>query len=350
MEEKNIIDLRKVTRTLWAKRRVFFKVWIITFVLSCAWILPQPRSYDTSVKLAPESSEKAAAGALGNLASSFGFDMGSMMNSDAIYPLLYPDVVSSTDFIVSLLKIPVQTIDGDVKTDYMTYLLKHQKVSIWSYPQIWIKSAIKSIATSDDDKPIGDATTLDPFKLSNKETALVKSVQDKIRCSVDKKTDVITITVVDQDPLICATMADSVRTRLQDFITEYRTSKARIDVAYYTKMVDETYSSYQQAVEAYGRFCDTHRDVLLQTMQSQRDNLENDMQLKFNTYNVMFAQLNAAQAKVQERTPAFTILQNATVPVKASAPKRMIFVAAMLFLASVATALYVSRNDLHFSF
>ena len=46
-------------------------------------------------------------------------------------------------------------------------------------------------------------------------------------------------------------------------------------------------------------------------------------------------QLQAAKAKIQERTPAFTMLQNASVPTKPEGPKRMIFVLVMTFLAFV---------------
>ena len=46
----------------------------------------------------------------------------------------------------------------------------------------------------------------------------------------------ITITVQDQDKLICATMADTARVKLQDFIIEYRTRKAKTDLDYYTKL------------------------------------------------------------------------------------------------------------------
>ena len=52
--EQRIIDLGKVVRTLWAKKKLFFKVWLVTFILSCVWILPQPRYYTSEVKLAPE--------------------------------------------------------------------------------------------------------------------------------------------------------------------------------------------------------------------------------------------------------------------------------------------------------
>ena len=350
MEEKKkmkVIDLQEIGRLIWGRRKLFLKVWGITFVLACLWIFPQPRTYDTSVMLAPETMEgSSTGGTLSSLASSFGVNLGNVGSTDAIYPSLYPDVVSSNDFIVSLFDIPVQTINGEVQTDYLTYLVKHQEVSIWSYPKIWLMKGIKALFPPKDKGGVGEAGKVDPFRLSRDEFQIVEAVRGKVRCSVDKKTDVVTLSVSDQDPLVCAMLADSVRARLQDFITEYRTSKARIDVEYYERMKAETLAEYQKSVQTYSQFCDTHRNTILQTMQSQRDELENDMQQKFNTYNIMSTQLDAAKAKVQERTPAFTILQNASVPTKASKPKRMIFVAAMLILSTLVTSIVVCRKYL----
>ena len=65
------------------------------------------------------------------------------------------------------------------------------------------------------------------------------------------------------------------------------------------------------------------------------------MQLKYNTYTALNNQLQAAKAKVQERTPAFTVIKGADVPVKPSKPKRVIFVLAMTFLAFIGTGLYI---------
>ena len=74
--------------------------------------------------------------------------------------------------------------------------------------------------------------------------------------------------------------------------------------------------------------------------------MENDMQLKFNAYTTINAQLEAAKAKVQEKTPAFTVLKGASVPVKPAGPKRMIFVAIMLVLATFCTIVYLFINEI----
>ena len=116
------------------------------------------------------------------------------------------------------------------------------------------------------------------------------------------------------------------KNKAQRFIITYRTDKARRDVAYYKKITQETQAAYEKARRDYAEFSDANQDVILQELQSQRDDLENDMQLKFNAYSALSTQLQNAQAKLQEHTPSFTIVQSASVPVKPAGPKRMAFV------------------------
>ena len=85
---------------------------------------------------------------------------------------------------------------------------------------------------------------------------------------------------------------------------------------------------------------------MLQSFISKRDEMENEMQLKFNTYSAMRTQYEAMLAKLQEKTPAFTTLQNATVPIRPSKPKRMIFVLGMCVLAVFGTSLWIIRKSI----
>ena len=146
--------------------------------------------------------------------------------------------------------------------------------------------------------------------------------------------------------MVCAILADSVRLHLQEFITNYRTHKIRLDVKHYQELRDSANLEYRSAVNEYAAFCDANNDIILQSQQSKRDELENEMQMKYNTYQAMSTQLEAMKAKLQERTPAFTILTNATVPILPAGPKRMLFVLAMLVLGTVVTSTYILRSDL----
>jgi uncharacterized protein involved in exopolysaccharide biosynthesis len=73
--------------------------------------------------------------------------------------------------------------------------------------------------------------------------------------------------------------------------------------------------------------------------------MENDLQLRFNAYTTLNTQMQASKAKVQERTPAFTVIKGASVPIKPSEPKRMIFVAFILLLTFAGTSLYILRKQ-----
>lgn len=341
----DIIDLRKVFRKIWNRKKLFVKTLSFTFFIACLYILPLPRYYNCNITLAPEMENSASGGSLGSLASSFGINLNSAGSTDAIPPVLYPDLMEASDFMVSLFPIKVVSEDGLISTDYYTYIKKHQKTNLWLRPFKWIKKTIASLFTKNE-ATSSNGHKVDPFKLSKEQQDVVSTMKNHISCDVDKKTDVITITVQEQDPLICATMADSIRTRLQNFITDYRTNKARIDLDYYTKLTIDAKRDYERARQLYASFSDSNVDVILQSYKAKQDDLENDMQIKFNTYNALNTQLQAAKAKVQEKTPAFTIIQGASVPIKPAGPKRMFFVLAMMFMAFILTIGYILKDDI----
>lgn len=346
MEEKKreIIDLRDITRKIIQKRSKFYLPLAITFVLSCVYIFSLPRYYTTEARLAPEmESSLGAGGTLGSIASSFGIDLGEMQTSDAITPLLYPDLMDDNAFVCNLFNIKVQTQDGRVKATYYDYLTKHLKQPWWSGATSLIRNLFKS---KDEDKAANDSTLFNPYVLSRKQDDVVASIQGNITLSVDKKTGVISINVKDQDPLVCKTLADSVIVRLQGFITNYRTNKARTDVAYYTALADSAHHEYVNAYMEHARYADANQHTVLESHRNKLAALENEMQLKYTSYSMLMAQLQAAQSKVQERTPAFTLLKGAAIPILPAGPKRVIFVLGMMFLVFIIRTLLILKDDL----
>ncbi len=350
MENKNngqqTLDLSRIIKILWSQKKKFYKVWIWTFILSCIWVFPQPRYYSSSVALAPEMSGEDAGG-LSSIASSFGFNIGGMTGQDAIYPELYPELFESPEFIVGLYGIQIQTMEKEgeepIKTNYYTYIRKHQKKNWLTQPYYWVKSKISNLLSPKE--PASDnIADINPSQMSYSDYMLMQAIIGKIGCAVDKKTSVITISVTDQDPLVCTLMADSVKTHLQNFIIRYRTSKAKEDVRHYQQMRDSAEAEYIKSMEAYSRFCDSHMNTILQTYQSERDKLESDMVLKQNALAAMETQLQTTKVKLQEKTPAFTILKSATVPVKPAGPKRMFFVIGMLILATTIRGFLLIRK------
>jgi len=299
-----------------------------------------PRIYKSSVMLAPESSGgNTLSSSLSSMASLVGLSKSMMGGDDAIFPEIYPDVVQSTDFLVDLFSVQVETRDGKVKSDYYTYMLKHQKFSWLDIPKIKMAEFMKKYQKEELGKPKGQGgaedEAPDPFYLTKEQDEVAKGIANNISCTVDKKTSVITIEVTDQDPLIAASLADTLMNRLQVFITDYRTKKAIRDCEYIKNLYDEAKAEYTKSRKEYAAFCDANQDVVLQEIQSEQEEMENEMQLKYNAYTQLSEQLQMAQAKVQERTPVYTIVQNASVPAKHSNKPKVLILMVFLFLGFV---------------
>ena len=349
MEEKStqpVINLGEIAIKIWANKRLFYKPLAIVFVLSCIYIFSQPRFYSTEAKLAPEMANNMAAGTLGSIASAFGFDFGDMQTTDAITPLLYPDLMEDNAFVAKLFDINVENQDEDIKTTYYDYLKNHQKRPWWGAPIGWFTNLFKF----EDDVKDGANTTFNPYTLSKKDNDIVEVIRGNIGLSVDKKTGVITINVKDQDPRICKTVADSVMGALRICITDYRTNKARTDFKYYEHLTNEALAAYEDTRREYAAMADASTRLSVKSVEMKMEDLENEMQLKYTTYQMLNTQLQTANAKVQERTPVFTILKGAAMPIKPAGPKRMIFVAMMLILAFMVKAFWIVKDDLHFRF
>ena len=349
IEEESSIDFNKIFKDLLKHKKLYYKVLPITFVIAAILLLSIPNYYKCEVKLSPEMSGNASKSGLASLASSFGVNLkGALGNStEALFPTLYPDLMNNVDFKTSLFMIPV-TIEGDEEKgepdrtmSYYDYLKDEQKKTWWSAAiggtMEWLVSLFK------EEEPQKEG--IDPFRLTEEQTDIVKLIDKKVVCDVDQKTMVISIEVTDQDALICATMADSVKTRLQKFITDYRTSKARVDLEYYKKVQVEAREKYDKARDQYAAFADSHRSVISQSAQTKRADLQNEMNIRQQILEQVVAQLQQAEMQVQENTPAFTTLQSATVPVEKAGPGRAKWCLVFLFLAFLGTSAYILYKE-----
>ena len=324
-------------------KRLYYKTLPIAFVLACLITLGMPNYYKCEVTLAPESSSGSSFGGLASLASSFGFNIGSSSNKsgDAITPNLYPELMHSTSFRTSMFNVKVKMENDDRVMTYYDYLDNEQKSPWWT-------SALKAffgLFGSGKKEGVLEKDTVNNFYLTLAQQSIADVVAGNIECKIDKKTDVINITVTDQDPLVAATVADSVKERLQAFLTEYRTKKARHDLAYIESLYKDARKNYDRACDLYAEFMDANQNVVLESVKQKQVKLENEMQLQFNNYNAISAQLLAAKAKVQEETPAFTTIQNAQVPLRKAGPKRSRIVIIFVILVFLCTSVWILHKE-----
>ncbi len=334
-QKEQEIDLLELAGKVWAGRRLVLKWCGIAVVVALVVAFSIPKEYTATVMLAPEvENGSRSMGSLSALAGMAGINMGSGEGGDALSPDLYPDIVSSINFTTELFAVPVTDVEGELQTDLFSYLQNEQRSPWWSvvisFPFkciSWVMSLLQ-----DETEETGQ---LDPFHLTQEEMAVVKTLNNRIAVSVDKKTAVITLSVTMQDPLIAATMTDTVMQRLQNYITDYRTNKARHDLEFTQRLYDEAQKKYYDAQQTYADYVDMNQNIALRSVQTRQERLQNEMNLAYNLYNQTAQQLQLAKAKVQENTPVYTVVQAATVPLQASKPSKVMILVGMVFLAAV---------------
>lgn len=337
------IDLIELARKIWAKRRLVIKNCIIAAVVGVIIAFSIPKEYETKVTLAPESSgvSTGLGGNLGSLASLAGINLGNMSSEDAIFPELYPDVLKSTPFLVDLFNIKVKTKKGDLNTTLYDYLDKHQKSSWFGYLISAPFKALGWVVSFFKEKKESDPAKANYFDLTFDQAKMVKTLQKCIVASVHKKTGVLSFTVTMQDPLISAVLADTVRVKLQKYISDYRTQKSRNDLQFAEKLYKETQQDYFKAQKSYASYMDNNMDVVLQRYKSEEEHLKNEMNLAYNIYSQVAQQLQLAKAKVQEQTPVYTVIQPSVISAKAASPNKVLILFSFILLGCIFSLLWI---------
>ena len=301
------------------------------------------KSFTTEVVVAPESSSSSfSSSGIGSLASMVGLDFGMGDGSDAIYPMLYPDIVSSLPFLSALFDVRVRDLDGNVDTTYYAYL-KHYQQRTWldGVKELPGKAVawVKSLASSSESVAAGNV--FNPYNLSKSQMKMVDDLNGKITVFVDKKTNVLTVSFTERDPRVAAIMAETITLNLKKEITEYRTKKAVDDCDYIESLYVEAKDSLEVAQKRYADFVDSHKNVTKELVIIERDRLMADKELKTTIFSQWAQQLLLAKAKVQEKTPVFVALKPASIPVRASSISRAMMVILYAFLGFIFSAAYV---------
>ncbi|MBO7271818.1 MAG: hypothetical protein J6U89_02965 [Bacteroidaceae bacterium] len=340
---KNEIRLDLVYGLIKENWKKFFLIGFITSVVTMALLFCIPRHYAVTVKLAPEFGESGGGGgALSSAASMIGLNLNGQ-GSDAITPEFYPDIVESTDFLVPIMEVKTVTSNGDFEGTYAEYVLKKEKFPWWikllGKAKMLIVKKPAPFNTSSDYK-------INPFMLTKAESDLMKRISTYIGCIVDEKTGVITLTFKAQDALVAANMANAVKEELQVFITKYRTEKNKVEYLHSAAMCDTAYVKYVKAQKEYAEYVDKHQGVSKQIYKIEEERLAGEMQMAFEIYNTLYQQKLLNEAEVQRRTPAFTVVQNASVPVKPASSMKLIKTAFMAILSAlVYLIMLIAKED-----
>ncbi len=318
------------------------QIFLISFIFGVLGIvsaLTMTRKYNVTMTLAPEIANRTNS-SLSSITSMLGLN-GVALNpgTDAMSITLFPEICQSTPFLAALLDVPLTSYVSEKQQEegvqpLQTTVYKH--FSGEDKEKKGLSKWLESLKKEKDEKPY--TGVVDATELPSKQAMVVKALGNSISAVVDKKTGVTSISVTMDDRMMAKQLADTVCTRLQKYVSEYRTKKAKADYEYYVSLAQEARETQIKAQAAYARSVDYDRSVILQSKNSEKERLRADANLASDIYSQLAQQRELARAKIQEEKPVYAVVQPATLPQQAmnSRVKRVLiwgFIGVFLSLA-----------------
>ena len=330
----NEIDLIILFRKLFHFRKKLLKIIGLGGLIGLIIGISLPKTYKVEVILSPESGVNVTNG-LSGIASMFGLgNSATGFGEDALNFNMFPEIVKTNPFILEMLQTPIKTQN---KEKYILYdYLNSEKKPWWSYIMEAPNMAINGIMSLFKKAPIDSIPqTIDPFHLTPEQVERIGMLKKVLKVETDKKTNMTKVSISLQDPLTAAIVADSAVHKLQEYITDYRTRKAKQDYDFQLSLFEQYKKEYFEAQQEYAKFADANRNVILQTVTSEKERLQKNLTLAEQIYSQSMGQLQVLRGKVQEAKPVFAVVEPATVPLVPASPKKMLIIIAFAFLAFV---------------
>lgn len=333
------IDIAALFYKLYLNRKKIYKAIGIGIVAGVVIGFSQPKKYKVEVSLSPESGISGTSG-LSGIASMFGLGNASAgFGEDALTFNMFPEIVKTNPFALEMLQIPIQTQKGDcvILYDYLDTGKKPWWSHIMEAPRMLVEG-IKSLFKEEQKDSV---KVIDPFRLTPEQNGRIGMLKKILEVETDKKSNMTKVTVSLQDPLAAAIVADSAVHKLQEYITDYRTRKAKQDYDFQFNLCEQYKKEYFEAQQEYAKFADANRNVILQAVTSEKDRLQKNLSLAEQIYSQSMGQLQVLRGKVQEAKPVFAVVEPATVPLAPASPRKMLIIIAFAFLAFVLESVWI---------
>ena len=346
-DDEQEIDIMELISKLWKKRSLIIKWCIAGAIVGLVVGFSIPKTYTSSVTFAPETQQKTNS-SVSSIASMMGVNLNNSV--DAISVEMYPDIVHSTPFIVELFDLPVtfKYKDEHMTTSLLEYMKEYQKSPWWSA----VISApfkalgwVMSLGKEKEEDVEGPISELDVNNLPKKEREVVKFFAENIMVNVDKKTGKTSMSLELQDPNVVATVMDAVTENLKNYMSDYRTSKARQDIENLEVICAQRKADYYAAQQAYAQSVDGNKSVVRQSAQAELERLQQEMNLAYQVYSQVATQLEGARIQAEQAKPVFVIIDPVTVPIRKTAPSKAKMLVIFTFLAGCCAAGWILCGD-----
>jgi uncharacterized protein involved in exopolysaccharide biosynthesis len=346
------IDLRDIILPIWKARKQILTTAIIFAIIGGIIGFLTPATYTASSTFLPQTAQAGGglSGSLGGLASLAGINLSTGAGGGGeIPPSLYATVMGSQPFRKRILDAKI-VVNGD-SVSYRDYLKNQPKTVLGTISEYTIGLPGKVIgATSSKDESSLGISSKGPQPQPDEEYSLQNTISGKVSISNDKKEGIVSLTVVDGDPLVAAQLAQIIEQILQDWIIEYKIKNAKAQYAFIEKQFEEKQKEFYSIQEQLANYTDRNQNVLAASYLTRLDRLQAEFDLVNTVYSELAKQKEQAAIQMSRDTPTFSILDPVKVPRGKTGPKRALYILGAFFTGLIGSSVwFLCRNSVqHF--
>ena len=325
-QEEGGIDILALLRSLWDGRKTVLICTGIFIALGLVAALSMKRTYSVTTVMVPQMGDNKSG--LGGLAALAGFDMGATSSNGELSPLVYPQIVNSVPFRLEMMHTPLHYQKCDTLISMFDYAAaKYEKPSVFSYVMRYtiglpgvILGALKSKPkemTLSGGNGVDDGTPK-PIVVSRDEYKMLQTMGQVISLSVDKKEGYITLNVNGSEPVQTAELALKAQQLLQDEVTRFRIEKSQSELDYIQARYNEAKEESDRLQGALAGTTDRYQNLVTSSANVGKERLRSKYNVANAIYLELAKQLEQAKMKVKKDTPAFSIIEPVTIPMRPS--------------------------------
>ena len=312
------IDLIDLLKTIWNGRK---EIIIISFIFALIGIVSAviaPIVYTSSTTFINSQTESTTGSNLSGVASLVGVSIGGIAPGNEIPPRMYPQIGESVEFKRKLLE---KTIDEKREIKLIDFLKKYHGIK-HSSAESSLNKNIKAYVSETENKLFG-------------------VIDEIVTIAINRKDMFVTISANMPNSKYAASTCINAREILQEIVVNNRIKGAKQKLEYSEEQLASKRIEFEEVQKKLAYFNDSNLNIVTSAIINQRAKLE----AEFNIINAVMVELSkqVEQRKLQvsEDTPVFSVIKEASMPVKKSSPKRTQIVLIFGLIGFVISSVYV---------
>ena len=336
--EDDSIDLVALVKSIWTERRFVLKVSLGFAVLGLLVGFLTPKTFTATSTFVPQTAGEKPSGSLSGLAALAGIDLSAGSSGSDIPATLYPKVLASVPFKQEILSTSI-IFESDTLT-FKQYLL-NQSPGVLSSIKKYTIGLPGLLLTSLREPDLVMQAPKELIELSEEDFELIKYLENLVSIETNEKEGYISLSIVDNNPLIAAQIAKATELALQKRIIDYKIENARSLYEFTSEQFNAKQKEFYALQDELAEFTDRNRNISSAQFQNQKLRLEAQYSIVNAVYTELAKQKEQAAIQVSKDTPIFSVIDPVVVPKEKTSPKRGLLLVIYTFLGVVLSIGYV---------